>query len=634
MKSKKKSKKSFLSLHKKYYIFAAVFLIIMAFFLTWFLEYRYFANDALQAWEFFANRPKVFWYSAALMLLVLVLLTGITRRPVVAAGGMWALLIVLTFVHIEKFAMRGAPLLPEDLALASEAATLTQFIDKTGLFHMIIAVVLVLFATFVINRFVNHKFELKEYRSKSHRWWKRWALPSRIILVTISALLLINMTDFVRNHEGKRVEHVAWLDSDFVAWNQNINYDWNGFILGFLYNLQKYNLVPPDGYDEEKMAEIIEKYRLKAEVGNTDRIDVAEEGISIVIVLNESFTDPEIEYEGYKLTDYVPFWGGEIVPTWRSIQEKYPNGYMYSTDYGGGTANIEFEALTGMTNYWINTVPYTDLIPRGGDIPSVARYLKSKGYRTTAIHPYNGEMYKRNIVYKNLAYDTFFTHYNMNYGDREGNGGYLNDRAAYMETYDVLHEDDQNQFVTLITMQNHAPYNPTLYDETYFTITDTDINEGRRREIEIYYQLLHNSDKHLGDFLERLDESDKKVAVLFFGDHSAGLFDMVVNHDIKEVRDLARITPYFVYTNFETEHDELDLPMTTPNCLSNTLFNVLAAQKPEFYYLLDAVCEEEPILAHSWFNGGEAFRSTVLSEYELVTYDILGGKQYWLKPGL
>ena len=626
-----KLKKLNFGLHKKFMIFAAVFLVLAAILLVWFLQYRYFINNSEATWNFMWGRPLVFWYNVLLMFLMLLFLTGLTRRPVVAAGVMWAFIIVLTYIHINKYNARGFPLLPEDFALASEAASLSKFIDVGALVRMIIAVLLVVGLTFLANWWVSKKFGLKKWR-KHKSWWRNWAVMSRTCMVVLSVIMFLNLTNFVRNHGGHRYEDVGWLNSQLVAWNQVRNYDYNGFILGFLYNMSKFELSEPSGYNEKKIAEILKKYRAQAKEENAERIDLGEEDVNVIIILNESFLDPSLSYGGYNFRDFYPFVGGEVLPVWRRIQSRYPSGYMYSTDYGGGTANVEMEALTGITNYWANTVPYTDLIPRAGEISSVASYLKSKGYKTTAIHPFNGAMYKRNIALNHFGYERFITELEMTYTEKDGASEYINDRSAYLQVLDVLNSSKRNQLITLITMQNHLPYNPEIYEHTEFTVTNMELEENRRGEIAIYYQMLHNSDRYLGEFLAELDKLEKKTAVLFFGDHSAGIFPQTNDNPIKEIRDLSRLVPYFIYTNFSTSGvKRKQLPVTTPNCLSNTLFDTLGAKKPELFYLMDTVCAETPILANSWFDNEAPFVTTALSEYELITYDLLSGNKYWMK---
>jgi len=90
----------FLSLWRNYIFVMAVFLILAAIILTFFLQYRYFINDFGRAWEFFTGRPLVFLYNAFLMLIMLVFLTGFTRRPALSVGIMLSLLIVISFLHV------------------------------------------------------------------------------------------------------------------------------------------------------------------------------------------------------------------------------------------------------------------------------------------------------------------------------------------------------------------------------------------------------------------------------------------------------------------------------------------------------------------------------------------------------
>ena len=108
-----------------------------------------------------------------------------------------------------------------------------------------------------------------------------------------------------------------------------------------------------------------------------------------------------------------------------------------------------------------------------------------------------------------------------------------------------------------------------------YSITAETIDGEHRQKIATYYQSLHNSDAYLGEFIDSLEKIDKKIAVLYFGDHSAGLFDNVKDNENKQVRDLAQLTPYFVYTNYDAEYQSRHLPTVLQNCIVNATFNVL-----------------------------------------------------------
>ena len=625
----KKAKKK-LNPKKRYIISSLIFLAVVALFLTWFLEYRYFLNDMWRVWSFVIGSPLVFLFNAFLMWLALIFVWGLLGSPIATMGVSWIVLIIVTYIHINKYYSRQTPLLPEDFQLASQASTLTKFVDYGSIIRTFIAIALVIVLTVLCYKFAAKRFHLiRDWKTEGFA--QKHAVWMRILIVSLACGAFFICTDFVRHHDGTRYEDIPILGTHFTAWNQNRNYDDNGFILGFLYNFQKLELAEPDIYSREKIQAIKSEYDAEAEEENLNRKNPADDDVNVVVILNESFYDPSVEYGGVKFEDYYSHKGGEILPNLRKIQNKYPSGLMYSLDYGGGTANIEFETFTSLTNYWTDTVPYTALIPKAGDIPSIAQMLKKSGYKTTAIHPFNGGMYKRNISLANEGFDEFITENEMDYKEHDGNSEYINDRSAYKQTLKVLKDSDEKQMIGLVTMQNHTPYNAENYDKTDFEVTAEDIDEQKKSDIEIYYQSLHTSDKYLGEFISELDKMDKKVVVLFFGDHSAGLFDNVVNNEDKAVRDLSRLTPYFVYSNYDSGfRGKKQLPTTTPNCMANTMLNGLRWQKDSLYYMVDKVCESEPILTSMYLEGREISMAEVLDDYELVTYDILGGKKYWM----
>ena len=592
-------------------IFYTAVLIVAAVVLTWLLEFRYFIHDFGATWNFVFAYTPMFLFNAFLMLLILILVTGIVHRPWWAIGITASLVMIVTYIHINKYASRGTPLLPEDFQLASQAASLAKFVDVWGVVWLAVMVLLMLGAAVGLDYLTR-----KKLGATKEKHWKE-----RGVLVVASVIVFLFSTSFIRHHDGSKYQYISWLNTTFTAWNQNRNYDENGFIVGFLYNWSKFNLAEPEGYNEEEIAEAKSEYSADdSELASLDDADY-----DIVVVLNESFYDPSI------IEEYYPHTGGDVTPNLHNLMAKYPSGWMYTLDYGGGTANIEFETLTGLTNYWINTVPYTDLIPKAGDIPSIASYAKEHGYTTTAIHPYNGGMYKRNISLANEGFETFITETEMTYTEHEGSSEYINDWSSYHEVLDTLANGDGKQMVFLITMQNHTPYNYDTYAEHDFALQNLDDDPERKQSIETYYQSLYNSDKYLGEFIEELKKSERKTVVLFFGDHSAGLFHELNDSENSSTEfTLSRTTPYFIYSNFELTNAQKDLPNTTPNCLVNTLYNTLGIQKPALNYLLDEVCAEQPILAATYFGDNELIETETLKKYQLVTYDLLGGKKYWM----
>ncbi len=629
-------------------------------FIMFFIEWRFLDNDAEKTWQFVVERFPVFAYNTLLLFFLELVISSLFRLPWTGVGISYIASIIIMYISTQKQAFRGQPLLPEDFMLADQTGTITKFIDMGSLIRTVLACLLAVGLTVLLNYLTKTFFDVKD-RREPKRWWHRNLRIFRITILLIGVIGFFKYTEFIRNHNGERAESIPWLNSEFVAWNQMKNYEDNGFIIGFMYNWSKFDMKEPDGYSEEKIAEIKAAYTAEADANKKSAEDM---DYNIVVVLNESFYDFSTISEYYPIT--AKNVGGknsmgipitkDVTPTIRNLikndkkSKNYATGQMYTIDYGGGTANIEFEIDTAMTNYWANTVPFVDLYPHTDYVPSITQIAKNAGYKTLAIHPFNGGMYKRNIALLKEGIDEFITENEMHFTEKDDNRQYINDRSSYKETLKALEENDEKMAISLITMQNHAGYGADGYKSYSYSLSNSpktgDLNtaftEDERSQIEVYLESLHNSDYYLSEFLGALEKMDEKTVVLWYGDHAPGIIGRVNDSKNKDTRDLSRVTPYFVWANFELEsadykdikhfnQSKTTLPTTTPNCLTNTMFDLLNLNKPDYMRLVNDVCKEVPILAQAYYGSSAPFKSTTLSNYEMLTYDILGGKQYWLK---
>lgn len=667
---KSRSKSFFETVRKKLHItpqtariwFRAIIALLAAFVLTFYLEWRYFRNDAGATFSFIGEHHLVWLWNVLLMFCITLFFTGLFRKPFTGIGVTWIFLIILSYINARKQDFRGQPVLPEDFMLADQTGTLTKFVDIGSIIMTVIAVLLVI-GLIVIANHLTHKHY--DWPRENEKWWKRHGRIVRAIMIVLAISGFVSGTSFIRNHVGGREDPIDFLNTKLIAWNQVKNYNHNGFIIGFMYNWSKFDMKVPGGYSEEKIAEIKDRtneLKDEAEVKRTETDKKDEEtgekiygekklknslkdaDYNIVVILNESFFDLDklagqynisrnpshaTDHEGSPVTD-------DILPNWHKLQKSTASGFMYTLDYGGGTANIEFEIDTGLSDYWANTVPFVDLVPRVNQMPSIASFAKENGYKTLAIHPFNGGMYKRNISLQKEGFDKFITESEMDFTQHDSHRQYINDRSAYKQVMKELKDSKKKMMISLITMQNHSGYALDNYDYLNYQLNNPDATEEEKITIETYAQTVHLSDKYLGEFIDELSKSDEKTVVLFYGDHAPGIVSRANDSEDKAVRDLSRVTPYFIWANFEAEGVDLGsyinkLPMTTPNCLVNTLYNIYNLEKPDYYYLVDEVCKETPVLTQAYYGDSAPFQSTALSEYELVTYDILGGKQYWYK---
>ena len=172
-----------------------------------------------------------------------------------------------------------------------------------------------------------------------------------------------------------------------MMWDQKENYAFNGFTLAFALNLPMADVSRPSGYSADAVGNIA---GFPAATVPADKPD-------IIIVMSESFWDPT-RLPGVKITP-------DPIPTAREMS----SGSMFSPEFGGMTANIEFEALTGFSNAFLpyGSIPYQQYIRQ--PLPSLATFLQSEGYTTRALHPFSGWFWNRSPVYQAFGFDRFMS---------------------------------------------------------------------------------------------------------------------------------------------------------------------------------------------------------------------------------
>lgn len=615
-------------------LLSIIILALISVVLAWYFCWQTNGQAADLTDQFIQTKGDLFWYNVVIIFFLVAVLAAILWRPFLSIGIWFSILSILAYINDQKMLARNAPLLPEDFQMVDAMGAMTNFVDAGEVTRLVFGIILVLVGTglldFWLKRILGQRAMGRE-RRKRLPWWERIMLMPRVALGAVACAGLVVVASPVINQSES--EFLPTLD--FVAWNQTENIETNGFLIGFLYNLGQHEVQMPDDYSAERIAEISKKYRTE-KVADTERQPLDEVAKNVVVILDETFYDPEL------LSKYYTHAGDDVIPNLRKIFEKYPSGYMYSPEYGGGTANVEFEVLSGLSNFWAQNYPYVNYLSKGDGILATPAWAKEFGFNTTAIHSYDRAIYKRNFAYPRLGYDQFLDAEQFKYTEREYESTYINDRSIFREILDILQDGDEPHFVGAVTMQNHTPYVGPNYPQLDFLVDDN-------RDLSMNLQSLHMADQYVAEFLEALDQLSEPTVVLWFGDHTAGLFNEYINSEQKSEQNLVHLTPYFIYANFEIESpytvDEVaaenavlgievdqpnaDLPTTTPNCLANQMYNILNAEKPILGYLLDRVCTETPILAASYYGADDPAETTALKEYELVNYDILNGERYW-----
>ena len=502
-----------------------------------------------------------------------------------------------------KMKYRMEPIYPDDLKMITEFGMIR---DMVGVPIFLLFLLLLTAGVVLVIFSIKKSLKLKKK--------KQWI---RLGFFLLTSMLLLYIGGF--NQQGNLLRKAYNKTALWIPYSQKMNYYNTGFMGGFLYNLPVDAMEKPENYSEAAVKKVTKTYEAKQNEEDTEKPN-------IVYVMSESFSDPA-RLKGLEV------YGGDPLQDYRAVADKTYSGQMLSQNYGGGTANIEFEALTGFSMELFNaqmTTPYTMLVPEFQTFPSLVSTLKKRGYETTAIHPYNTSMYKRKDVYQTFGFDQFLDESTMKHTDKIENNPYISDEAAYREIFDQLEKKNKPQFLHLVTMQTHMPYE-NKYDELPYVVQG-----DNSLAVRSYLQDIAYSSEALKAFLERLDELPERTLVVFWGDHLPGIYSDEVQEENQGY--LLHETEFLMYDN---RHQLNNQQVTTsPFYFAADLFQQGRIQMTGFQTLLVSLQKELPAFEKGmYYQSGQWFKEARLNkkqeklyqDYQMIQYDITAGKQYSLK---
>jgi phosphoglycerol transferase MdoB-like AlkP superfamily enzyme len=576
------------------------------------MEWRARAGDAGEALNFAIHDIRPFLVEAAVLFLLMLILSSIIGDALIGSAVIFGAFVIMTFIHVNKMAARNEPFLPIDFTFIlnfGDVATMTKPMDNAKQIILIGAVLIICVAASVLLR----RSGVKQIGFKK--------LPRvRILSIVISLVLLFVISyGFIFPKDVRDFESKI-MGLDFSDWDQSAVYQKNGFIIGFMYNMAIVRMDAPADYSAKKIMSIAEKYERRASAENANLTDPADDDVNIVYIMNESFSNPN------SFSDILPYNGGNVAAATEGIMSAYPSGHIVSPAFGGGTALVEFEGLTGFSN-WFHGValPYHFYVKKTDAFPSIASYLKNKGYATVALHPYSGLMYDRRPAFESMGFDDFYDKSEFTYTDKDRTAHYISDKSAYKELLKSLTDTERKEFALLITMQNHTPYG-NQYDpgERRFT-SEAPVDEETNAAISDYLELIATSDDAMEYLISELENFDEKTIVVFWGDHLPGVYGTLPSTDIRKWE-----TPFFVYANFDLNvNAETNLGDVSPNNISPEVLSTIGMKAPPFYYLIDDVRNADPTLTRTWPHEHDGANEAI-RDYELIQYDVMSGEGYSL----
>lgn len=541
-----------------------------------------------------------------------------------------ALLIIWAIANRIKLNLRGEPIYPSELSEATNAQSLMSFVNRNLL--IIVAVVLVI--AIIVIAYLEFKHPIKQTAS-----WK-----NRGIWALLSLLLFVTPVRF--NHETNPIHYIS-VAFDNVAKFANPERDLlnNGPLLNFLNYIDLQAMNKPNNYTKANVQNVMDKYeKIAQKINKTRKNDLSKQ--TIVFNLSESFVDPHT-FPTIKLNKNVP----NPVQFISSLKNKATYGTMLSAGYGGGTANMEWESLTGFNMGLFKTLitPYVQVVPHYTFYPTIGMNFSE----ASAIHPYIGSYYSRVENYRRFKFSKFVylgSKYKIIDQKHLGNSPYNSDFTAYANGLKQINSYKGGQFINLISMQNHMPYHNWYPGNEYndkFSgklFNDPGINE----QMATYIKGTQYTDQAVKGFIQAIDKIKKPITFVFYGDH----YPSILPQTLTELYPVQmHSTRYFIYSNkYAREHGSLTkLKKKYKYVNTSDFIAMMLAQTNSkvsaYQALLTKIHEELPALSINFKEGkglelinekGKVVnpkkltnsQQALLRDYKLIQYDMTEGKGY------
>lgn len=549
-------------------------------------------------------------YQALLNLIVLsfiyLTIVLIINRFWIATAIFGTVMTVFAIANHIKILTRNEPIIPADLNFVSGGTTkqLFSFIPKSceSLVNNAVTGVTWLIVICIIMQFVDGRNAIIPCH-----WWKPFrsvksmaTTAVRILAAVLSVAVVYSFTAGIRNEQSWAYQLTHNLSDYPVMWNAKTDAQYNGPAINFLRLSNTKVMNKPKDYSKKTMEELASKYAKNAVSINQSR-SANMTSSTVIMILSESFSDPT-RVPGITMTE-------DPMPNIRQLKEQTTSGLMLSPGYGGGTANIEYQALSGlsMANFDSSlSIAYQQLVPNEKWTPTLNQLWNDAHGKqaSVAYHDYYRSMYFRNTNYKKFGFNKFWTvdgsHKlkGLTYIDRDWTAS---DESLYNYILNDVQQTDKNQFLQVVTMQNHTPYND-WYDNNQFKDADIsqNLSETGKTNIDTYAKGASYTDQSTLAFLHSLNEIDRPITVVFYGDHLPGIYDTA---SASKKNSLAlHETDYFIWSNNAsqsagTKLDSISSAYTSSNYFSAQLAQHLNAKVSPYIAFLTKMHQAIPAMS-------------------------------------
>lgn len=527
-------------------------------------------HSVVAAWDYMTGTPMVFLYNAFMIFVTFSIVYLFKRRIFVRMiiGAIWVILGIANGYILLK---RVTPFNAQDLKIAGDGIALINNYCN-GFEVVVIAVGAVALLIWLISMWRRGG----QYAGKIHH-------IAALIGIIVCGVLYTFVTNIAID---KRVVSTYF---------GNIAFAYEDYGLPYCFSASIFNtgISEPNGYTKKAMAKIDKD----GELNQTATSRSSDELPNIIVVQLESYFDVA-NAEFFTTSE-------DACPNLHNLYQNYSNGYFKVPSVGAGTANTEFEVLTGMNLRYFGPGEYPyKTYSKKHPTESAATALASLGYGTHALHDNTGNFYSRANVFNNMGFDTFTSKEFMNVLQTTENG-WAKDEILTHHIMEAMDTTKQEDFVFTVSVQGHGNYPETQVIENPKIKVEGIEDEALKNKWEYYVNQVYEMDQFVGDLIKAVEERNEPSVVVFYGDH---LPTMGLKAEDLKSRYLYN-TNYVIWDNIGLQKHDKNIPA---------------------YQLMSEVLNRLDIHSGTVFNYHQQRKGTknYLSDLELLQYDILYGKQY------
>lgn len=466
---------------------------------------------------FLTKSPAVFLVNSMIIFMTTSVVYLVRRRVFlrVLIYGIW---IFLGIVNGTLLMSRVTPFTGPDFKLLGDAKKIVRNYMSSGKLVLILICILLATAVLIFLFLKGPKFQGKR------KWW----LDILIVIVCIAAwagsIRLALAKRVISNYFG----NIAFAYQDY------------GFPYCFSVTLFDTGISEPNGYSEALVKRI-----MRSDEGAETKI---KEKTNVIFVQLESFFDPTT-------VDFLNM-SADPMPNYRQLMKEYSSGYIRVPVVGAGTANTEFESITGMSlrSFGAGEYPYKTVLAKQ-TCESIPYVLSGLGYDTHAIHNNEANFYGRKSVYKRLGFDTFTSKEYMPEISDQTETGWVKDHYLTDEIVKCLNSTDRPDYIYTVSVQGHGDYpSEPVVENPPIKVTGAEGRAQNNNSWEYYCKQIYEMDQFVKELTDRLASYPERCVVVFYGDHLPTMGLQTENLKNKYLYQ----TEYLMWDNFGLKRKQKD----------------------------------------------------------------------------